>query len=168
VQDYAEKKEEEMPPEQVGAMINAISQAFRALVDQPELLDKAAQRELDTTVAAAVHLLVTGLSRATKHPPSWFLVAGKRHTPLASKARTGREPEIEGDFVAAVCLKYYERISGQPASGYVRGDVKPGSRLQPHEDGPYVKLVRAVFAAMGMKAAAHPRAKAAIANRFIV
>jgi hypothetical protein len=145
-QHYAVK----VPPEKVGALINRVRRAFRALV--PEPLDKTALEKLDKAVAREAHLLVQGLSGATARPPAQFLVDGKRHTPLKrDPARRGRDPEIEGDLIAAVCLQRYEAFTGQRATGY--------------DDGPYVQLVAAVFAAFGMKAKSIARVNETISFR---
>ena len=145
-QHYAVK----VSPEEVGALINCVRRAFRALVPKP--LDKDAADKLDEAVAREAYLLVQGLSGATAKPPAQFLVDGKRHTPLKrDPARRGRDPEIEGDLIAAVCLQRYEAITGKRATSSV--------------DGPYVLLVAAVFAALGTKARPIARAKAAISFR---
>jgi hypothetical protein len=139
-----------------GEMINAVRRAFEDLIppEKPEALNKEAQKAVDNKeVAAAVHNIVWGLSRATAHPPSWFRLANRAVTP-----RRGRPPAIEGEFIAWECAGPFERITGRAAN--VQTD--PQTR---RPCGAFYDLVKAVFDALAIRDGAERSARSVQRNR---
>ena len=128
----------------------AVRAAFIAVIAKPlngQQHAEATQKRLRRAVDHAVHDIVYGLSRATAHPPTWFLLA----TRPRRKSAAGAPPKIEAAFIAGICEMHYQRITG-----------KPGKLLNsPKPSGHFHDLLQGVFNAFGMDARAETFARRA-------
>jgi hypothetical protein len=124
-----------------GETINKVRAAFRRLFkicgvieyQRKRFPDDSDDKIIDRATAPPVHLIVDGLSRMTKHPPSMFRTTNNHPT---GGSKRGRPPAVEADLIAAECARHFEAITGMRAK--LRTDSVGAY-------GPFFDLVSEIF-----------------------